>query len=72
MERFFTKAEQWQQDNILLRVTYSKARVGTITFSGRVIQISPDHKQLLFYNDDTKSVLNIELNAIDDVLPFEN
>ncbi|WP_226671572.1 hypothetical protein [Metabacillus litoralis] len=72
MERFFSKAEQWQQDNILLRVTYSKARVGTITFSGRVIQISPDQKQLLFYNDDTKSVLNLELNAIDDVLPFEN
>lgn len=72
IEKFFSKVEHWQDKNTLLRVAYTKTRIGRTSFSGRVIHLSPDRTQLLFYNVDAKSVCSLELNEIDDLVPYEN
>jgi hypothetical protein len=72
MEKFFSKVEKWQDKHTLLRVAYTKTKKGRTSFSGRVIHLSPDKTQLLFYNVDTKSVCSLELNEIDDLVPYEN
>jgi hypothetical protein len=72
LESFFTQIEQWQTKNTLLYVSYTKSKIGRMTFSGRVVHLSPDRQQFLFYNDDTKSVFILEINEIDDVIPYKN
>lgn len=71
MEEFFSQVEQWQNKNTLLRVAFTKSKVGRTTFAGRVVHLSPDRKQFLFYNVDTKAVCSLELNEIDDVIPYD-
>ncbi|APH04514.1 hypothetical protein [Bacillus weihaiensis] len=71
LEHFYTIVKQWQEKNTLLRVSYSKKKVGQIVFSGRVLQVSENQQQLLIYNVDKKSVESIDVHAIDDMIPFE-
>ncbi|WP_078434716.1 hypothetical protein [Metabacillus halosaccharovorans] len=70
MEEFFAQVEVWRQNNTLLRVVFTKRKVGRVTFSGRIIQLSQDQSQLLFYNVDSKSVFSLEVNEIDDINAF--
>ncbi|PMC33815.1 hypothetical protein CJ195_26605 [Bacillus sp. UMB0899] len=71
MERFFAQAEIWRQSNTLLRVIFTKRKVGRKDFSGRIVHLSEDRSQLIFYNVDTKSVISLEVNEIDDIIDYE-
>ncbi len=68
MEKFFAQVEVWRQNNTLLHVVFTKSKVGRNTFSGRIVHLSQDCSQLLFYNVDTKSVFPLEVNEIDDIM----
>ncbi|WP_226527732.1 hypothetical protein [Metabacillus niabensis] len=70
MEQFFAQVELWRQNNTLLRVVFTKRKIGRKTFSGRIIHLSQDQSQLLFYNVDSKSVFSLEVNEIDDINAF--
>lgn len=71
MDRFFAQVEIWRQNNTLLRVIFTKKKVGRKSFSGRIMHLSQDRSQILFYNDDTKSVFSLEVNEIDDIINFK-
>ncbi|RIW38785.1 hypothetical protein D3H55_00020 [Bacillus salacetis] len=57
----------WQLENKLLRVEYLTAKKGKSSFSGRLLQFYPDTRTLIFYMDDTKSVISLYLNQIENI-----
>ena len=59
--------QKWQQENKLLHVEYLMIKKGKFSFSGRLIQFHPDTQTVIFYNDDTKSVVSLHLNQIENL-----
>lgn len=70
MEKFIAEAQQWKTDKTLLHVRYSIQKVGPKTFSGRIVNLETDKNDILFYDVDSKMVHNVNLWAIDDIVPF--
>ncbi len=69
MNQWLERMDQWKRSNQLLYVQYTLIKKGPQKFFGRLIQINDD--QLLFYIDDTKSVMNLNINQIDQIEPHE-
>ena len=69
MNEWLAKMAHWITQNQLVTVQYTEKRKGPISFSGRLLQVNED--QLLFYADDKKEVINIHINQIDQIEPFE-
>jgi hypothetical protein len=59
----------WQLENKLLKVEYLTTKKGKSSFSGRLIQFHPDTQTLIFYMDDSKSVIALYLNQIENIEP---
>ncbi|MGD6969384.1 hypothetical protein ACQCVP_23655 [Rossellomorea vietnamensis] len=59
--------EKWQQENKLLNIEYLIERKGKFSFAGRLLQYSPANQSVIFYDDDTKTVLSLHLNQIENI-----
>ncbi|WP_421380836.1 hypothetical protein ACOJQI_18725 [Bacillus salacetis] len=59
--------QKWQKENKLLNVEYLRIKKGRFSFSGRLIQFHLDTQTLIFYVDDTKSVVSLHLNQIENI-----
>ncbi|WP_335870393.1 hypothetical protein [Bacillus sp. 2205SS5-2] len=72
MEQWYDQLKKWQNTNQLLFVEYVVIRMGTSSFSGRLLDFPPSSNTFLFYNDDTKSVLSLAVSQIDKIEPFHH
>jgi hypothetical protein len=69
MNEWLGKMSEWIEGNQLLSVHYLKIKQGPRSFSGRLLQVNEQH--VLFYADDTKEVINLHMNQIDHIEPFQ-
>jgi hypothetical protein len=67
MEEWQNLFEKWQQENKLLNVEYLIERKGKFSLAGRLLQYSPANQIVIFYDDDTKTVLSLHLNQIENI-----
>ncbi|TYR73867.1 hypothetical protein FZC79_17265 [Rossellomorea vietnamensis] len=67
MEEWQNLFEKWQQENKLLNVEYLIERKGKFSLTGRLLQYSPANRIVIFYDDDTKTVLSLHLNQIENI-----
>lgn len=67
MEEWQNLFEKWQQENKLLKVEYLIERKGKFSLAGRLLQYSPANQTVIFYDDDTKTVLSLHLNQIENI-----
>jgi hypothetical protein len=67
MEDWQKLFQKWQQENKLLNVEYLIIKKGKFSFTGRLLQFQPDTDTLIFYVDDTKSVISLQLNQIENI-----
>ncbi|MGD7024919.1 hypothetical protein ACQCVK_20335 [Rossellomorea vietnamensis] len=67
MEEWQNLFEKWQQENKLLNVEYLIERKGKFSLTGRLLQYSPANQIVIFYDDDTKTVLSLHLNQIENI-----
>ncbi|KUP05310.1 hypothetical protein Q73_11715 [Bacillus coahuilensis m2-6] len=63
--------ENWQVHNTLVHVVYVIPKVGRQNFSGRILNFSFLEENILFYNDDQKSVMSLTHHQIESIDPFE-
>ncbi|MGM0847402.1 MAG: hypothetical protein ACQEUT_20985 [Bacillota bacterium] len=70
MEEWQNLFKLWQQENKLLNVEYLIIKKGRFTLTGRLIQYQAENQTLIFYADDTKSVISLHLNQIENISPF--
>jgi hypothetical protein len=69
MNEWLGKMSGWIKENQLLSVNYLKTKQGPCSFSGRLLKVNGDY--MLFYVDDTKQVINLHMNQIDHIEPFQ-
>jgi hypothetical protein len=67
MKKLRIKINQWIADKQILNVKYIWQKVGRVMFRGRLHQYSEDDKMYLFYVYDSRSVLKINRNQVDNM-----
>ncbi len=60
----------WVEEQQLLRVTIVQRKKGRRTVFGRLLQVDPEKRNVLVYDDDAKSLLHLQFNEIDDIQPM--
>lgn len=69
MTTMYEHLRQWMKENRLLNLQIVKVKEGKQEIWGRLIQFTEDKGDLLIYNDDSKTLINVNINEIEEINP---